>query len=455
MRMNVIESVVQNNLCVGCGACAGVCPNNSLKMKFNEYGEYNPIENSSCLKNCTMCLQVCPFHSEEENEDTLAKMLFGDIEGIKHRSEIGYYSNTYVGYSNINDHRFNGASGGIATWLLEALLSSDIVDYVVCVTSSNDPEKLFMYRVFDDTQLIRNSSRSVYYPVEMSEIIQEITATKSRYAITGVPCFIKALRLIARKSKRLRENTIATIGLVCGQMKSKHYTTYLAKLAGVEGKLKLANYRGKDPDKPANKFTFHCVNEKNNAGAAPWDDGVQIAWTNRWFTPKACNFCDDVFAELADVTLMDAWLPEYYSDSKGTNLVITRSPIIDDVMNKGISDSQIIAADIPVEKIIESQDGVLNIKKRELAYRLYCAEQNGLQVPAKRVDSSKSMAFYIRKLIGLRDNMQYLSKRLFLKHYTQHGLDLEAFQKEMRLPLISAKMCMQFTKIRRVLGKKQ
>lgn len=33
--------------------------------------------------------------------------------------------------------------------------------------------------------------------------------------------------------------------------------------------------------------------------------------------PRACNYCDDVFAECADVTCMDAWLPEYSQDHRG------------------------------------------------------------------------------------------------------------------------------------------
>lgn len=40
---------------------------------------------------------------------------------------------------------------------------------------------------------------------------------------------------------------------------------------------------------------------------------------------KACDFCDDVFAETADIALGDAWLPEYVQDGNGTNVVVTRN----------------------------------------------------------------------------------------------------------------------------------
>ena len=45
-------------------------------------------------------------------------------------------------------------------------------------------------------------------------------------------------------------------------------------------------------------------------------------WVNEVGGLRSCLFCDDVFAELADATFMDAWLPEYAADRCGTNLVI-------------------------------------------------------------------------------------------------------------------------------------
>lgn len=76
-----------------------------------------------------------------------------------------------------------------------------------------------------------------------------------------------------------------------------------------------------------------------------WDEGVGIAWNNRWVTPNACNFCDDVFAELADVCVMDAWLPEYSRDSRGTNLLISRTPMVSNFLVQGKSEEMISIED--------------------------------------------------------------------------------------------------------------
>ena len=431
-KSTVCTEVVANNICVGCGICVAVCPLQKLEIGFNEFGEYVVQENDkACQGACHVCLNVCPFAEKEENEDTLGKKLFLHFAGIKHTPETGYYLDLYAGYSNVNNQRANGASGGMTTWLLETLLRNNIVDYVVCVTPSNDPEKLFYFAVFDDIDSIRQSAKSAYYPVEMSVVIKKILKNKGRYAIIGLPCFLKGLRLAAEKNKKLRERVIITIGLVCGQMKSKHYTTYLASLAGINGKLKKVNYRGKDSQKPASNYFFHCINEENSERRLFWDEGVGMAWNNRWFTPNACNFCDDVFAELADACVMDAWLPEYSRDSRGTNLLISRTPMVSNLLVQGKNEGQITIEKIPIEKVIQAQLGVLKVKRNHLAYRLYRAKQNGLPVITKRVAPSRKVGFLDKKTIELKDKMQDLSRKLFLKFYKDKTLNMKAFSEEM------------------------
>lgn len=275
MAQNVVNTIVANELCIGCGICAGICPQNALLMKFNKYGEYNPYLEKDCLEKCGLCLHVCPFHDENENENVLGTSLYGKTKDIKYLSETGYYLDSFVGYSP--DFRQNSASGGMATWLLITLLRENVVDYVITVTAHKEPDQLFQYTIFDDEKSILTSSGSVYYPVELSQIIKTILDKPGRYAIVGLPCFLKGLRLATQKNKKLKDRITVTVGLVCGQMKSKHYTTYLSTLANAGGKLQKVKYRGKSPDKPANNFYFHCINENGDEGKIFWKDGVAKA----------------------------------------------------------------------------------------------------------------------------------------------------------------------------------
>ena len=130
-----------------------------------------------------------------------------------------------------------------------------------------------------DENSVKAASGSVYYPVEMSEVIQKILEVPGRYAITGLPCFIKALRLAAQKNRKLRERIVFTIGLVCGQMKSKNYTKYIAALAGNDSlkKIQSVYYRGKSPEKPASNFYFQFTDEHGSQHKIFWNEGVSEA----------------------------------------------------------------------------------------------------------------------------------------------------------------------------------
>lgn len=426
----MIDEIVKNDLCIGCGTCAGICFRKVLEIKDNEYEEYVPTEVQACNLECGLCLEVCPF-GNNENEMQMGEKIYGSIKGIKYLFETGYYLDSYVGYSN--DFRQSSASGGMATWLLTKLLKEGVVDYVVCPSPQKNPEKLFSFEILKDENFVKAASGSVYYPVEMSEVIQKILEIPGRYAITGLPCFIKALRLATQKNRKLRERIVFTIGLVCGQMKSKNYTKYIAALAGNNDLTKVESvyYRGKSPEKLASNYYYRFTDEQGSQNKIFWNEGVSEAWTNRWFTPNACNYCDDVFAELADVTFMDAWLPEYSKDSKGTNLVLVRSPDILAFIREGTEKKEINVNKISIEKLIESQAGVLDLKRKQLSYRLYLARLTGQKVPEKRVKASKAIELLKKREIKLKDKMQTESKQLFLVYCQNNDLEIKKFRTRM------------------------
>lgn len=424
MKPPVMTNVVEHGLCIGCGLCAALCPQSVLAMEWNRYGEYNPVETSPCTKECGICLSVCPFADTGENEDAIGERLYGAVPGVRHRPETGYYLAAYVGYSK--KHRPTSASGGVATWLLEALLNEGIVDRVICVAPTGDPDKLFAFRIFDTPEDMRTGAGSAYYPVELSEVIRQILEKPGRYAVTGLPCFLKALRLAQQVNAKLRERIVVTVGLTCGQLKSRHFTDYVAALAGVREEVTGVRYRGKSPDHPANNFYFSFTTADEEERRIFWNAGIAEAWTNRWFTIGACSYCDDVFAECADVTCMDAWLPEFLWDSQGTNLVLVRSPAVQELVERG---QGICLEPTPVERMVQSQAGVVAVKRQHLAYRLYLDPRGG---PGKRVAPARPKTPFLRQGIILKERMRVASRDLWIIG----GQDGERLRKAMRADMV-------------------
>ncbi len=400
------KSVIGKEFCCGCGVCAGVCPTHALSMQWNEAGEYHPYIVNECTE-CGMCLHLCPFENTNPNEDEIGTKLFSQITNIQHKSETGYYLSSYVGAVTSDTKRLQSASGGLATWFLKELLMKNIADAVICVRKSIVPEKLYEFFIAETEDDIDTSSGSAYYPTEMSGVVREILETPKRYAVIGVPCFVKALRLAQSKNKKLRDRIVCIAGLTCGKMKSTKFTEAVAKLSGLDEEISSVHFRTKSMDRPANQFAFAYTGVNGSETSIIWNDGIGQIWSAKQYNIPVCNFCDDIFAECADVTFMDAWLPEYTKDSRGTSLVIVRSEQANDVFKSG---NDISIEPISIEKVMASQRGVIQNKRELLKIRLSKAG-NVEQVPNKRVTPAHF-------------NGTFIQLKLIVKRYFRFGLAL-------------------------------
>lgn len=215
---SVLTKVVERGYCIGCGVCVAICPSQTLDMQFNTFGEYIPVvrDGASCSPNCQACLAVCPFSDGSPNEDDLGRELFAQTAEMKHVSPAGYYLDSLAGFSRVEGHRANGASGRLVTWTLETLLESGAVDRAICVMPTPGQPPLFRPKVCSRPAEIRMCSGSCYYPVEFSRVLQEVLTVEARYAIVTLPCVAKALRLAAKRNRTLSHRIRYVLGLTCG-----------------------------------------------------------------------------------------------------------------------------------------------------------------------------------------------------------------------------------------------
>ncbi len=403
----VLESTVVNNLCIGCGICASVCPVRHLRMELNQYGEYNPVLDTPCLsESCQICKSVCPNipvtsdMQEVVTEDELAAEWYGVIPDIQHNSVTGYHYCSFVGHVTDHDRRIESASGGLLTWTLEQLLLQKKVDHLICVESRADEQPLFGFTVCSSVEELRRCTRSCYYPVEASQIIRYIMENDSRYAMVALPCVAKAVRLAQRMSPRLKERLRYVLGLTCGQGKSVFFVEAVCSLGG--GKphdMKIVHFRTKDKLRPAFDFgiQFQCVDQSGNTTDRNifFTQGVNSLYIDRHFTLNGCDYCDDIFSECADASFMDAWLPEYSQDWRGSSIVICRTPEIADLFRQG---QHISCKVISIKMVIRSQVGNCNLKRNIAPYRLGLATIKGKVVPYRRIKPSLQSGSFLGKI---------------------------------------------------------
>lgn len=107
-------------------------------------------------------------------------------------------------------------------------------------------------------------------------------------------------------------------------------------------------------------------------------------WGTGLFKANACDFCDDVVTELADISLGDAWLEPYSLDGSGTSVIVTRSPMAELIVQEGMEKSEIVIELISPDTMRASQQGSYNHRHEGLYVRLKEARAKGIPIAEKR-----------------------------------------------------------------------
>ncbi|HQS99169.1 MAG: hypothetical protein B7Y26_11615 [Hydrogenophilales bacterium 16-64-46] len=388
------DPVIENGYCIGCGACAAM-PEKAYRMVETEHGT---LVAQAVLDDVSAKLRagkVCPFSDVSANEDMLGQTQFASY--TQHHPKLGYWHNIYAGHVQAGAFRERGSSGGMGSWLSERLLASGMVDAIVHVKSrtAKPGELLFEYAISRSSDEVPAGAKSRYYPISLEGVIQTVLQQPGRYAFVGIPCFIKAVRLYAMENPGFSSCVRYCIGLVCGHLKSRGFAEFLGWQLGIPpDRLNGFDFRKKIEGRGANRYGAEAVGEIDGqqvSRSAPMQTLFGQDWGMGLFKPNACDYCDDVVAETADITIGDAWLPQYVNDSRGTNLIIVRHPDFVKLIEDGQLQAEIGLDRLEPDDAIRSQGSGYAHRREGLAYRLWLADQAGRWRPRKRVEAAQGL----------------------------------------------------------------
>ena len=432
----LIHQVVAGGYCVGCGSCAAIS-GGALTMRRQDDGTYVPGQRSSEHSGGVdddALAAACPFSSRCRSEDELSKEFLPDAD--QHHRELGYYLESHVVHVTSEELRASSSSGGFARWLLKELLQEGHVTHVAHVTSVEGAapgEELFRYSLTDDANELLVTAKSAYYPVNLEDIIPAIRKIDGQVAITAIPCFAKAIRQLCLEDPELRSKVKIVVGIICGHMKSRGFAELLGWQVGVApSQLGGVDFRQKLQGLPANQKGFSAYNLDSSSWTKPVNtkDLVGGDWGLGLLKNHACEFCDDVLAEVADVAVGDAWLPEYTHDPKGHSIVVTRNRLIQNVFRAGVRRGALRQTGVDEDTVAKSQAGGLRHRREGLAYRLRVAEEKGLWHPPKRVSVNETRIPRRRQRIyAVRYRLAVESLKAFSRAKTAD--DINVFYNEM------------------------
>lgn len=312
-----IEKITKESICCGCGTCAGICPNNAIKMKINKRGFYIPrIDEKKCT-DCSLCSKVCPQINKTNNFNELNKIVFGKIPDDK---IFGNYINCYIGYSTNENLRFEASSGGVVTQLLITALEKRIIDGALVTRMRKDDPLIPEPFVARTKEEIMSAICSKYCPVPANIALKEIINSKEgeKFAAVGLPCHIMGIRMAEMLNQKLRDKIVLHIGLFCASTKSFFGTDFILNHLKIKKRdIKSIKYRGKG-------WPGYMEIEHNEGNILlPHLHPLYFGATYSCFANINCIRCSDHVSLVADISVGDPWCIK--EEPKGSSLLISRT----------------------------------------------------------------------------------------------------------------------------------
>ena len=346
--------IIPRELCIGCGVCASVCPENAIHMQQDALtGTFFPSVNHSKCSNCDLCLSVCP-----------AVNWSNTVRTKQNHYALGDYVQAYAAFSSDHKLRAAAASGGFTTSLLQSLLVQGYISgAIVSRRVKGDPfqTETIIARTPEE---IDSCKGSIYSPVCFSEVFRNLKkiSNEESLAVVGLPCHSQALSLLIDKIPSLRKKNILKISLVCGHAPTQNAYRYIMKRLGInETDVVDINNRGEG-------WPGFLRFQLKNGDIRRIPHGDALSWgmilSSPVFTPDACQLCPDPGGFAADIMVCDAWLPRYKKNKEGINLILTKTVLGDKMVHNAKNNRDIDLELIDIDDFLRANNRVFTAKTR-------------------------------------------------------------------------------------------
>ena len=119
MKINKLEDIVKNKLCLGCGLCQSIAGEKKIKIYMSKKGNLEPKEiNKIEKKEFDIILKTCPGIKVSGMPE--------ELQNIKMKNDLiwGSYLELYYSYSKNNHVRYISSTGGLVNSLAIYLLET-------------------------------------------------------------------------------------------------------------------------------------------------------------------------------------------------------------------------------------------------------------------------------------------------------------------------------------------
>lgn len=333
-----LSGVLDQDLCIACGACVHV--DETLDLRIHPEKQIWEPTHAGDARAASVCPAVAVDYAglQEYLFPGAEPGLFGVVEQVMLAQSRDYARND------------RASSGGLIKEILLALLERDDVDGAIVLGHVEGLE--YAPKVIREGAEVDALPGSIYHNLPKHRVLELLKGSEDRVVLVGIPCeFEGVFTYIRDHAPHLRQRVAGTIGLLCGWQFNYHALRAICDFKGVDyDRLQNVTYRGGGP---IGKLRLDLGDEVVEASRRV-DFSYQVAF-DRTFNTARCHLCINHSNFLADVVVGDAWLPSTVGTKTGISLVICREPRMLATVRDLAERDRIVVTDVTVAEIEESQ----------------------------------------------------------------------------------------------------
>ncbi len=363
------SEVIRAGLCTHCGTCAGLS-GGQLEMKLTRQGPLPVPVGPGAVSLPELAYEACP--GRGLNYPDLNRAVFGKLP---ENWLIGNLRGVYTGYSAVPEVRRRGASGGVITQTLLYLLERGLIDGAVVVQQGRPQPWLaeaVIVRTADD---ICAASQSVYVPVPVNAILPQMETFEGRLAYVGLPDQVASLRRLQQAGHPGALKVDYALGPYVGTIMYFAAIESYLRSNGVLRVDEVTELRYREGEWPG------YLHIKTQSGQVLRAEKFYYNYLIPFYITHSALLSVDFTNELTDISVGDAWHPDYEKLGQGFSVVVARTEKGESLLREMQAVGVIALEETPLERALSMHGHMIDFKKRGAFIRMDWRRALGRRVP--------------------------------------------------------------------------
>lgn len=292
-------NICDERQCTGCFACYNACPVKCISMSEDLLGHLHPVINPKLCVQCGICKKICP------NNQNLN---FNTIQAV------------YAAWSNDDQDRATSTSGGAASVFSSYIVRNNGIVFGAAINDSFGVE----HKGVNQERELFELKGSKYVQSHINKAYEEVLSfleLDKKVLFTGTPCQIAGLKTFLKKDY----DNLYTVDLIChGVPSQKMLQEHVKNVLGTNNLEKL-----KFSFRDSNKYFLKIyLNDEEVYSASNVKDLYYMAFWNTLSLRESCYSCKYAQAKrISDITIGDFWgldpvNSEHFSHEKGISCIL-------------------------------------------------------------------------------------------------------------------------------------